>query len=204
MSVAALFLPWLNNVAATLLLLLPPPSPPIHPSIININDRCLSIAVADYAGRSLRERSLGLVERKKERERKRVGRKQGRKSNGKSSGEIGAIREGKWSTKRNRMGAGFLIRGGKNSRGYMQIPRVTPGRRGSSPPLFPNSIRFSVSSGIKSVSVSKKSGAGFGTNESSLKDSIRRFILLREGRREGGKMYKKKKKIGRKKKSNCV
>lgn len=77
------------------------------------------------------------------------------------------------------------------------------------PPLFPNSIRFSVSSGIKSVSVSKKSGAGFGTNESSLKDSIRRFILPREGRREGGKKETregkciKKKKIGRKKKGTC-
>lgn len=71
------------------------------------------------------------------------------------------------------------------------------------PPLFPNSIRFSVSSGIKSVSVSKKSGAGFGTNESSLKDSIRRFILPREGRREGGKKETREGKCIKKKKNRA-
>lgn len=58
-------LPRLNNVAA--------PADP--PSAININGRCpvdLSIAVADYAGRSLGERSLGLVEGGKREEREKT------------------------------------------------------------------------------------------------------------------------------------
>lgn len=120
--------------------------------------------------------------------------KQGRKSNGKSSGEIGAIRDsgggGKTDDETKSYGRRIFDSRGKGGEEFARLHanfRFHALRLVLVDPLFPNSIRFSVSSGIKSVSVLKKWGPD---SSPSANEFFYRFESLFFQRREEKKVEK--------------
>lgn len=137
--------------------------------------------------------------------------KQGRKSNGKSSGEIGAIRDsgggGKTDDETKSYGRRIFDSRGKGGEEFARLHanfRFHALRLVLVDPLFPNSIRFSVSSGIKSVSVLKKWGPD--SSPSANKSFIDSKVYFSKGEkgkksREGKCIKKKKVKTAKKEKN---